>query len=363
MIRNALEASPNVIPFEARPDTGFRHWLTQSRSTLAVSTYQAGMLAFFSWNGETISVFLRRFEKIMGLDWDGTRLLLATRHALLVYSNSKVLAHRFREPGRYDALYLPRVSYPHPDLHIHDVALGPDRIWMVNTRFNCLAYPSDEHTFEPVWRPRFITDLVPEDRCHLNGLAMRNGQPAFVSALSETNTAGGWRDHKVAGGIVVDYASGEIVVRGLTMPHSPRVHEGSLYVLNSGAGELLRIDPDRGSTEVVCRLDGYLRGLTFSGSHALIGLCQARETQIFGGMPVEIAHDRLKCGLAVIDLRSGTRVGLLEITSGCTELFDIRVLTGQVRPAIVHADAPDALEAISVPGCYFWLRPENVIKD
>ncbi len=354
---------PNVIPFEAHPDAGFRRWLAQTQSTLAVSTYQAGMLAFFSWNGEAISVFLRRFEKVMGLDWDGVRLLLATRHALLVYANSKTLAHRFREPGRYDALYLPRASYPHPDLHIHDVAFGAGGIWMVNTRFNCLARPSDEHTFEPLWRPQFITDLVPEDRCHLNGLAMRDGKPAYVTALAESNTAGGWREHKVSGGVVIDFASGEIVTRGLAMPHSPRCHEGSLYVLNSGAGELLQIDPARGTREVVCRLDGYLRGLAFSGSYALIGLCQARETQIFGGMPVEIAHDRLRCGLAVINLQSGARIGLLEITSGCTELFDIRVLTGQLRPAIVHMDAPDALEAISVPGCYFWLRPENLIKD
>lgn len=360
---NPPETPSNVIPFEAHPDPGFNHWLAQSRSTLAVSTYQAGMLAFFSWNGAAVSVLLRRFEKVMGLDWDGTRLVLATRHALLVYANSRALAHRFREPGRYDALYLPRVSYPHPDLHIHDVAFGPDGIWMVNTRFNCLAHPSDQHTFEPVWRPRFITDLVPEDRCHLNGLAVSEGRPVYVSALAETNTAGGWREHKQAGGILIDYASGEIVVRGLAMPHSPRLHQGSLYVLNSGAGELLRVDPQRGSTDVVTKLDGYLRGLTLAGSYALVGLCQARETQIFGGMPVEIAHDRLKCGLAVIDLRSGQRVGLLEITSGCTELFDIRLLAGQLRPAIVHADTPDALEAISVPDCYYWLRPENLIKD
>ena len=182
--------------------------------------------------------------------------------------------------------FSPHASYPHPDLHIHDVAFGAGGIWTVNTRFNCLARPSDEHTFEPLWRLRFITDLVPEDRCHLNGLAMRDGKPAYVTALAESNTAGGWREHKASGGVVIDFASGEIVIRGLA----------------------------------------------FSGSHALIGL-------------------------------SGARIGLLEIASGCTELFDIRVLTGQLRPAIVHPDAPDALEAISVPGCYFWLCPENLIKD
>ena len=357
------ELPSGTIPFEARADGGFSRWLLQSRSTVAVSTYQAGVLAFFSWNGTQISVFLRRFEKVMGLDWDGSRLVVATRHALMIHANSSVLARRFREDGQYDALYLPRTSYHYPDLHVHDVGLVSDSVWMVNTRFNCLSHPSDRMTFEPIWSPPFITDLVPEDRCHLNGLAMRDGKPAFVTALAETNIVGGWRDHKAKGGVVIEVESREVVARDLSMPHSPRWHEGALYVLNSGLGELLRIDPRDGSREVICRLTGYLRGLTFHGPHALVGLCQARETALFGGVPVAETGKRLLCGIALVDLRTGHTSGFLEITSGCTELFDLRVLRGEVRPAIVHIDSPDAKEAIALPHSHYWLRPENVIKD
>jgi uncharacterized protein (TIGR03032 family) len=352
------------IPFEARPDQGFIDWLVnRSGGALAFTTYQAGVLALFSWTGKQVSVFLRRFPKVMGLDADADRLLLATRNDLMVFGNSKVLANNFREPGRYDALYLPRASYHYPDISVHDCAFGKDGIWFVNTRFSVLCHPSDTHTFEPVWRPPFVDDLAPEDRCHLNGLAMRDGEPAFVTALGRTNTAGGWRDNKVSGGIVLHVPCGDIVADGLAMPHSPRWHAGRLYVLNSGAGELLCINPDSGSRDIVCRLQGYLRGLSFAGQYAIVGLCQIREERVFGGMPVQEVYDKLLCGIAIVDLISGKQVGFLEIISGCTEIFDVRVLTGQQRPAVLNLEQPDINDAISVPGAYYWLRPENEIKD
>lgn len=361
---DATPAANQVIPFEAHPNQGFMDWLlNHAGGALAFTTYQAGVLALFSWNGQQVSVFLRRFPKVMGLDVDAERMLLATRNELMVFGNSKVLANNFREPGRYDALYLPRVSYHHPDINVHDVAFGKRGIWMVNTRFSALCHPSDTYTFQPVWRPPFVDDWVPEDRCHLNGLAMRDGEPAFVTALGRTNSAAGWREKKADGGIVMHVPSGEVLVHGLAMPHSPRWHAGRLYVLNSGAGELLCVHPESGKTETVCRMQGYLRGLAFTQQYALVGLCQIRETNVFGGMPVQAAYDKLLCGIAVVDLISGQQTGFLEVTSGCTEIFDVRVLTGQQRPAILSLQQTDINDAISVPGAYYWMRPENEIKD
>jgi uncharacterized protein (TIGR03032 family) len=146
------------------------------------------------------------------------------------------------------------------------------------------------------------------------------------------------------------------------MPHSPRWHAGRLYLLNSGAGELLRLNTESGQHEVICRLQGYLRGLTIVGHHALVGLCQMRETNVFGGMPVQRAYDRLLCGVALVDLITGQQVGLLEITSGCTEIFDLKLLAGQRHPAILNLEQPDIKDAVSVPGAHYWLRPENEIK-
>ena len=139
----------------------------------------------------------------------------------------------------YDACFMPRTQNVTGQLDAHDVGVDADgRILFVNTRYNCLATVSERHSFEEVWRPSFITELVDEDRCHLNGLAMRDGKPAFVTAVSKSNTIDGWRDRRADGGVVIDVESGAIVCEGLSMPHSPRWHDGKLWVLNSGTGDL-----------------------------------------------------------------------------------------------------------------------------
>ena len=68
------------------------------------------------------------------------------------------------------------------------------------------------------WRPPFITALAAEDRCHLNGLAIVDGRPGFVTALGTTDTRDGWRANKPHGGCILDVATGEIITRGLSPP-------------------------------------------------------------------------------------------------------------------------------------------------
>ena len=132
---------------------------------------------------------------------------------------------------------MPQVGYTTGDLDIHDVAVdAAGRPVFVATLFGCLATTSETHSFTPLWRPPFISKLAAEDRCHLNGLAMRDGAPAYVRAVAATDVADGWREHRRDGGVVIDVATNEIVCRGLSMPHSPRLHDGTLYVLNSGTG-------------------------------------------------------------------------------------------------------------------------------
>ena len=295
----------------------------------------------------------------MGLDVVGDRLALATRHAVHLFGNARPLARHYREPDAYDALFLPRVTYHQPELNIHDVAFAGDELWLVNTRVSCLVRLSALYTFEPVWRPRFVSDLAPEDRCHLNGLALRDGQPAFVTAIGETDTAGGWRERKADGGIVIDIASGEVVRRGLSMPHSPRWHADRLWLLNSGTGELLTLDPASGRSEVICALPGYARGLTFVGAHALVGLSQIREKRVFGGLPIETRREALLCGVAVVDLAGGRIVGTLRFTEGCSEIYDVRFLPGCRRPNVLNLEKDDIRRAIFAPDCNYWLEPPD----
>lgn len=350
---------------ECRADDGFAAWLAGMNGCVALTTYQAGKVVLVGWDGQRVTVLARDYLKPMGLFVDGPRLLLATRHEVLLLADAPALARDFRldDPGRYDALYLPRVRYWTGDLNVHDVAVGIDGPWITATRFSCLARLSHHYSFVPAWNPTFVSEVVPEDRCHLNGLALVDGQPRYVTCLGATDAVGGWRAGKADGGVMVDVADGSVRLRGLSMPHSPRWHEGRLWLLDSGRGEMLRADPGAGRREVVCGLPGYLRGLGFVGPYALVGLCQIRERHIFGGLPVQQMHPRLVCGVAVVDTRRGATVGLLEFTSGCTEVFEVAWVAGVRRPMLLNPAHPSQAEAFTAPGFSYWLRPANRLPD
>jgi len=343
----------------------FQSWMSQAGGSLAVTTYQAGKVALIGWDGRQTTLLMREFDKPLGLAVSGNRIALASRHEVWLFANAPLLAHDYLEehPGRYDALYLPRVTYHTGDLHTHDVAFEGDDLLLVNTRFSCLARLSAGFSFTPVWRPKFVSDLVPEDRCHLNGVAHRDGRARYVTALGTTDTPGGWRANKATGGVLIDVDSDEVVLGGLSMPHSPRWFGGRLWVLNSGTGELLVVDPADGRPTVVCGLPGYLRGLAFVGPYALVGLSKIREKHIFGGLPIQQRGHKLLCGVAVVDLRSGATAGLFEFTAGCEELYDVQFLPGVHRPSILNLEKPAVRQAITLPESSFWLRPSAEASD
>ena len=125
---------------------------------------------------------------------------------------------------------------------------------------------------------------------------------------------------------VIDVASGQTIARGFAMPHSPRIHDGRLWLLDSGRGTLLQLDPSSGQANVVARFPGYTRGLAIHGHLAFVGLSRIRETSTFGGVPIAEQRERLKCGVAVVDLQRGQLVGQFEFKSGVEEIFDVTIL-------------------------------------
>ncbi|MEM9273107.1 MAG: TIGR03032 family protein [Cyanobacteria bacterium P01_F01_bin.143] len=348
-----------------KADNGFISWLAQSVGSLAISTYQAGKVAMVGWNGLQVTLLLREFSKPMGMALDGDRLALATKHQVILLANAQNLSYHYLldQPGRYDALYLPRANYFTGDLNVHDLGFGDDELWLVNTRFSCLAKLSTDFSFVPHWQPPFISQLVPEDRCHLNGLAMVKGKPKYVTALGVSDEVGGWRANKSNGGIIIDVETNEILVQGLSMPHSPRWHQGALWFLNSGQGELCRFDPKTGESQAICTLPGFGRGLCMRGDYALMGLCQIRETNIFGGLPIQEKFPQLLCGVAVVNCRKGELVGLFEFTSGIQELYEIQFFPGKTRPTILNSEEDAVRDAFTAPDFSYWLRPEFLIED
>jgi len=312
----------------------FSGWLAGERISLAVSTYQSGKLFLIGRKqGDRLSVFERTFNRCMGLWSDGQTIYLAS--VFQVWRLENALRPGQTDRG-YDRLYVPRVGYTTGDIDVHDMAVdGEGRVLFVSTLFNCLATVSPRYNFEPRWRPPFVGRLVAEDRCHMNGLAMVDGHPRFVTACSRTDVVDGWREHRASGGVLIDVDSGEVVAHGLSMPHSPRWYRGRLWVLDSGTGRFGTIDLDEGRFHEVAFCPGYARGVSFVGDYAVVGLSRPRDAT-FTGLPLDAKLEQYgvaaRCGLHVIDLKTGDVVHWLRIEGVVAELYDVVVLAGVARP-------------------------------
>lgn len=346
--------SSAVPQLEISGSRQFSSWLHEQRLSIAFSTYQTGKLFLIGLKADgRLSVFERTFERCMGLcaDLTAQTLWMSSLYQLWRFENALPTGHR--APNGYDRLYVPQLGYTTGDIDLHDIALDrAARPVFVNTLFSCLAAPSETHSFRSLWKPPFISRLAAEDRCHLNGLAMRDGVPAFVTAVSTTDVHEGWREHRREGGVVLEVASGEIVARGLSMPHSPRLHNGRLYVLNSGAGEFGWVDLTTGIFEPLCFCPGYARGLALHSHFAVIGLSTCRENRTFSGLPLDDALVAKKvqprCGLLVVDLQSGDVVHSLTIAGVVRELYDVVLLPGVETPSALGFKTEEIRRTITI---------------
>jgi uncharacterized protein (TIGR03032 family) len=328
-------APPPAVEFHYHQTDNFAPLLRQLNASLLVTTYQANKLLAVRAGPAGLSTLVRTFDRPMGLAVNGHDIALGTRHSVWFFRNAPDIAPRVEPAGQHDACYLPRSSHVTGDIGIHEMAWAGDELWIVNTRFSCLCTLDPDYSFVPRWRPPFITALAAEDRCHLNGLALADGAPRYVTALGETDTAGGWRANKPQGGCLLDVPSGQVVARGLSMPHSPRLRDGRLWLLESGTGRLLLVDPATRRGQAVAELPGFARGLAFAGPYAFVGLSRIRPTSAMDGVPLAARRDRLKCGVGVVDLRSGRVEAFLQFQTAVEEIFDVQLLPGLRFPEVV----------------------------
>ncbi|MEO8243528.1 MAG: TIGR03032 family protein [bacterium] len=339
--------------FALTTSRGFDAWLARAGGSLAFTTYQAGKLFMLGLRpNSTLAVFERSFPRCMGLavSPDARSLLLASHYQLLRLDNALPPG---QAEGEYDAIYVPRLAWITGDLDIHDVAFdGNGRPVFVSTLFSCLATVQDGWSFRPLWQPSFISRLAAEDRCHLNGLAMADGQPRYVTAISQSNLADGWRDRRSDGGVVIDLATGQVVCDGLSMPHSPRCHDGRLWLLNSGNGTFGHVDPVAGVFHPLTVLPGFARGLTFIGPYAVVGLSLAREAGTFAGIPLDgvlKSHGtEPRCGLVIIDTRTGDIIAWLRIEGVVRELYDVAFLPGLRNPSLIGFKSDEITRIVTI---------------
>jgi uncharacterized protein (TIGR03032 family) len=348
-----LTAAQAPEPLRAVFSEGLPELLRELGVSLLVTTYQAGKLVLVREQDGRVNTHFRSFLRPMGLALSPSTARLAVGSAIQVWEFCDVpdVAAKLQPHGTHDACFLPRSSHVTGDVAIHEMAYGTgDELWFVNTRFSCLATIDRSASFAPRWRPRFISQLEPSDRCHLNGLAMHDGAPRYVTALGTTDEAGGWRANKARGGVLMDVVSGEVVVPGLSMPHSPRLNAGRLWVCESGAGTLGVVDPATGKHEAVVAVPGFTRGLAFAGRFAFIGLSQVRESAVFSGIPIteRLTAPERTCGVAVVDWVAGRLVGLLRFEDAVQEVFAVAVLPRRF-PELVNDDATLLSNSFVVP--------------
>ena len=325
-------------PLRSVHTASFPALLQQLGISLLVSTYQAGKLIVLRAEGEVLNTHFRPFNKPMGLAIRPGRIALGTATQIWEFGNVPTAVAKLDSADRHDACYLPRHIHQSGDIDIHELAYAGDELWAVNTRFSCLCTFDRTHSFVPRWRPPFVSAYAVTDRCHLNGLGLRDQRPRYITALGATDTAGGWRDGKAKGGLLMDIETNERLCQGLSMPHSPRWHRDQLWVLESGQGSLVKVDFDSGRWETVVQLPGFTRGLDFGGDWAFVGLSQVRESATFSGLPLTERLAERTCGVWAIHLLTGQVGGFVRFEAGVQEIFAVQVLPGTRFPELIAGD-------------------------
>ena len=333
----------------------FPELLSKANASLVISTYQAGKLILLRSQGETLNTHFISLPKPMGVAFNNGRLSVGSGANVIDYFNMTDVGPKVEPINTHDSAFLPRRTHVTGDIDIHEMGFDSDNeLWIVNTKMSCLCTLHIDHSIVPRWRPPFISGYDLTDRCHLNGLAMRDGKPKYVSALGTSDQPAGWRENKAFGGMIMDVESNEMIVEGLSMPHSPRWYRNKLWVLESGAGQLITLDEKTGEKTVIAQVPGFCRGIDFIDRYALIGLSEVRETAVFAGLPLTQREEDRKCGVWIVDIETGDTVGFLVFSDGVQEIFSVQLVPWKY-PALLDLNDPLLHSSYSIP--------DEAIKD
>lgn len=349
------KSTKNPEPTKLSQSSGLSNRLKSLGVSLAFTSYQSNILYILGTkDGGGCHMHQSSVQRPMGLCVlpESDEFYLASGYQISRFANN--LNPSQRANNIFTACYVARSVQNIGALDAHDI--GVDRngqVIFVNTRHNCLATTDPRHSFREIWRPSFISALVAEDRCHLNGMAMENGEPAYVTAVSRSDTVDGWRDRRHGGGIIIDVRTNQIICEGLSMPHSPRMHRGELWVLNSGTGELGVVEgASSGIGRFVPRLfcPGFTRGLSFKGDFAFVGLSRPRYNR-FEGLPLDqrlIDTDSEPwTGVQVINLSSNSCVDWLRMDGPVAEIYDVALLHHQCAMTVCP-DSPEIRSLVTI---------------
>jgi uncharacterized protein (TIGR03032 family) len=340
--------------------------MKEIKSSLVYSTYQAGKLIFISsLNGTSIVKYAKNFKRPMGLAYDPEtqKLAIASKSAVDIFSTSKGISYNYPDAlKKYDSVFLPQASFNTGILDTHEIGWFDKKLWIVNTMFSNLASMDDGVHFKKEWQPQFITEMMPEDRCHLNGLCFENGKPQYVTCFSDTDHAHGWKDVGYEQGKLINIDTNEIEMDGLAMPHSPIIIGDDIYIIQSATGEVLKHNRKTKERTVLNQFNTFLRGMEIYGDYIFIGASKIREgSTSFKNLPID-PEDSF-CGIIVLDKNTGDQVASLNYTDHIKEIFSVKILPGVRSPALL-TDRDDLYnKAVMAEGMNFWVKMKENQKE
>lgn len=350
--------------FQITFDSNIPKVLHELKASVAISTYQAGRIVVIgSHDGEKLHQIPVPFKRPMGIALEGNQMVVACLEEVHFLANNDEIAQQKKvNKKEFDAFFVHRATYNTATIDVHDIALGNGKLWAVNTAFSCLCTLDLGSSFNPKWKPGFISELVPEDRCHLNGMAVKEGLPRYVTALGASDSKEGWRQDLMKGGILMAVPSGDIIIDGLAMPHSPRYFNDELYLLTSGDGKLLKVDETNKTFEVIYEFGQFIRGLDFIGKYAFIGMSQIRQSsKSFSGL--EVADHSKNAGVILFDMEEKVVVGKVLYHSTVEEIYDVKVIPGYQKPAIITQQDERSQQIIYFANQVFWRKPKEKNND
>lgn len=321
---------------DGQHSANFPDLLRQLGGSLMVATGDGGVLILLRPDGTQVAPHAIDLPNATAIASDGERIALAASPRIIEFHNLPDVALRLHDPPRHDAVYLTRRSHVTGAVGIADMAWdGDGTLWFASTLLSSLCTLDADSAVVARWRPHFVSRCVAEDRCHLNGLALRDGKPRYATALAETDAAQGWRGAAHAGGVLIDCQEQRILARGLALPHAPRWYAGRLWLLEAGRGALVTIDPGSGARTEVARVPGFARSLDFLGPVAFIGLSQPRSPAYALDLVDSPANADSRSGIWAVHIGSGRVVALLKFIGDVTEIVSVAALPGARFPELV----------------------------
>lgn len=365
----ARDSDNSSFEFGSTHTENFPRILKELNISLAVTSYQAGRLILLCSNGERIETHFKRFPRPMGVYADDSRLTLGTLTEVLEFRRNDRLLHKIKtgaldnvtkltrkvlekdkeafddlirkrnlelaEMKKSDSLYISRASLTTGMINIHDIAWGNDGLWVVNSTFSCLSTLSTDYSFIARWRPHWITELVPEDRCHLNGMAMKDGRPRYVTTFNKFNERDSWKTKTAHDGTLMDIDTDTILLDGLIQPHSPRCHNGSVYLCDSGTGRVMAYHPYTRRLSEIIKLQGFTRGLAFYGPLMFAGTSRLRASDIRRPIPISKEYETTYSGITVVNLSDNSKIAHIHFQGDIDQIYDIAIIPGSARPGLL----------------------------